>query len=97
MSAATLEDKLLYDTENRLWPDGKPIHKGNDYERHLYARKLREEGKSRVDVTLALYELGLDDISESQRGQYVQDILDSILVGFSDNPLPIFGIAKEDK
>ena len=96
MSVVTIEEKIKFDTENRLGSDGKPLHKGNDYERHLYARKLREEGKSRVDVLLSLYELGLDDISENKRGQYVQDILDSILVGFSDNPLPIYGIKEEN-
>jgi len=97
MNAVNIEEKLQFDTKSRLGPDGQPLHAGNDYERHLYARKLREEGKSRTDVLLSLYELGLDDISESKRGQYVQDVLDSILVGFSDNPLPIYGITKEEK
>jgi len=82
--------KLEYDLHVRLKADGTPVTPGNDYERHLYARKLRLEGKTRKQTWAALVALGLDDIPPNKRRSYLDDVLNSILVGYSDNPLPIY-------
>ncbi len=83
------EEKIKTDMEFRLGPNGIPVHKGNDYERHLFARYCRLKGMSRDEVRIALFGLGLDDISPSKRSAYVEDVLSSILVGF-DNTAPIY-------
>ncbi len=85
-----LELRLKTDIERRLGPDGTPLHKGNDYERHLFARKLRLEGKTREQAREALEALGMDDVSSNKRERYLDDILDSILVGYSEFSLPIY-------
>lgn len=85
-----LESRLNIDMNLRLGSDGFPLHKGNDYERHLFARKLKLEGKSREEAKEALEAFGLDDISNRKRESYVNDVLDSILVGYSELGLPIY-------
>jgi len=85
-----LEERLEFDMLTRLESNGFPTHRGNDYERHLLARKLRIEGKSRQGVSDLLFALGLEDISINKRASYVEDILNSVLVGFSHSPLPIY-------
>lgn len=82
--------KTRRDIESRLDYKGFPINPGNDYERHLFACKLRQEGKERGEVREALFDLGLEDVAENKRDKYVEDILNSILVGFSDTPLPVY-------
>jgi len=79
-----LESRLKNDMQLRLGPDGKPVTKGNDYERHLFARKLAEDGKTREQTKQALLELGLDDIPVAKRERYINDVLNSILVGYSE-------------
>ena len=85
-----LELRLDVDIKCRLDSDGIPLHKGNDYERHLFARKLKLEGKSREQTREALSVLGLEDVSDRKRERYLDDILDSILVGYSELSLPIY-------
>ena len=84
-----IEQRLELDMLLRLTFEGYPKNKGNDYERHLFARRLRINGKSRDEVKEALFDLGLDDVSAGQKAQYVDDVLDSVLVGFS-NTQPIY-------
>ena len=85
-----LNEKTSRDMALRLDIFGLPLHPGNDYERHLFAHKLKLEGKDRDEVREALFALGLEDVAEDKRDKYVEDVLDSILVGFSDNPLSIY-------
>ena len=91
---AALVEKAERDMRARLDPAGMPLHLNNDYERHLFARRLRLEGRSREEARQALIDLGLEDVMLDRRVQYVNDILDSILVGYSNKPLPIYGEAK---
>ena len=84
-----VEAKLTYDTATRLNDVGLPLHPDNDYERHLYARKLRLEGYSRDEVRENIIALGLEDIPANKKYQYIEDLLDSVIVGLSDLPLPI--------
>lgn len=85
---AELEAKLAVDIQERLTPDGKPVHPGNDYELHLMARKLQLSGMDAAAVAIELLPLVVH-VPSRQRMQYVADILDSALVGFS-NRLPVF-------
>lgn len=87
------KSKLEYDLKHRLGPDGKPIYPQNDYERHLYALSLRRQGKNRMEVAKALFDLGLDDIPALKRNRYIADILESAIVGFGGN-LPAFEEVK---
>lgn len=83
------EQRLELDMFLRLDADGLPIHRGNDYERHLYARKLRLDGKTREEARQALMELDLGDVPAKSVSRYIDDVLDSILVGFY-NTQPIY-------
>ena len=86
-------EKLKYDISTRLGPDGLPLHEGNDYERHLYARKLMLEGLSREQVREALFQLDLTDIPSNKWVSYVEDITHSAIVGFPNpegNLLPVY-------
>lgn len=85
-----MEQKADLDMLSRLNSEGKPLHSNNDYERHLYARRLRQQGRARGEAKVTLAELGLDDIREGKRESYLNDILDSVIVGYSDNPLPVY-------
>ena len=82
-------DKKLDDDTARRLRDNAPVHPGNDYELHLLARKLRLEGKDRKEVRAVLMTL-VNHIPQDKRANYLADILDSILVGFCDNPLPAY-------
>jgi len=81
-----IEAKIASDTETRLDSEGKPLHPENDYERHLYSRCLRARGLSRESIEQELLRLGLNDVSINKRKRYINDILDSVLVGFGDLP-----------
>ena len=81
--AALERDMLL-----RLDADGYPIHHGNDFELHLFARKLKQGGASRAEVVDALRPLVITKVPFGKVEQYISDIVDSILVGFGN--LPIF-------
>lgn len=85
-----VERKLEIDIATRLDTEGKPILPGNDYERHLFARRLRLAGKTKNETESALVCLGLEDIPPNKKESYVKDILNSVLVGF-DNTEPIYG------
>ena len=87
---AALDEKAGLDMQLRLDINGIPLHPGNDYERHLFARRLKLEGKSRDEVRQALIDLGLNDVSDNRRSKYLEDILNSVLVGFSETPLPVY-------
>lgn len=75
-----LRQKLARDIKERLTPEGKPKDSTNDYERHLYARKLFLEGKTLGEVAKALAELGLADVMPHKREKYLADVLLSSLV-----------------
>ncbi len=80
-----MQDKIDFDMGLRLI-NGKPANPENDYERHLYARKLHLQGHSRDFIKGALLGLGLADVSPKARGRYIEDVLHSAIVGFDDNP-----------
>jgi len=53
----------------------------NDYQRHLYALFLRLAGIPKSDIWNRIFVLS-DDVSIGQREQYVNDVLNSEIVGF---------------
>lgn len=53
----------------------------NDYQRHLYALFLRLAGFSVGGVHAALLSF-VEDVSESKRASYVDEVLHSVIVGF---------------
>ena len=81
--------KAKHDLKLRLGKDGLPLNPSNDYERHLYALKLRWEGKSKAEVATALLTLGLGDVPAPKRLGYIQDILNSFIVGFPKEKLEV--------
>ena len=92
-----LLSKLEADMSLRLTAGGLPKNSLNDYERHLYARRLRLEGLSYEQVRNALLDLGLTDVSIGQRLSYVEDVLHSIIVGFPNAEGQLLGIWGEAK
>lgn len=93
--AAENNSKITDDLKHRLGADGRPLHPGNDYERHLYALSLRLQGRSRKEVEKALFDLGLKDVSAPKRAEYVRLVLESQLVGFGNIPSFEEGVLDE--
>lgn len=71
----------------RLDAEGYPTHPGNDYELHLFARKLKQGGASREEVKAILLPMVITKVPFAKAEQYVSDIADSIIVGFGDLPI----------
>jgi hypothetical protein len=85
------EEKLRSDIALRLNDQGYPRTPGNDYELHLFARNLKNRGLTRQEVRDRILFLGLNHIPANKRESYINDILDSVLVGFNlENPQPIY-------
>ena len=64
----------------------------NDWDLHLYALVLRSQGVERLDVESKLLELPLIHVPQNKKERYINDVLDSIVVGYK-NPkeaLPVF-------
>lgn len=85
-----LRRKARQDIAVRL-ENGLPVHPDNDYERHLYALSLRRQGKTQQEVAAALVALGLSDVHPAKRASYVNDVVNSVIVGFNrKSPRPAF-------
>ena len=76
-----LRRKARRDLATRL-ENGLPVHPENDYERHLYALSLRLKGKTKEEVTAALWSRPMPDIHQTKRVSYVNDVVSSVIVGF---------------
>ena len=88
-----LEAKLTLDTKIRLDENGLPRNQFNDYERHLYARKLHLDGLTESEVREKLLQLNLSDIPFRAKEKYITDILNSLIVGFPNKEgklLPVY-------
>ena len=90
-----IEAKLAQDMVSRLTIEGMPRNLGNDYERHLFARRLALMGKGREEVANALWALGLADVPINRRANYVEDVLSSVLVGLPSEGKPMLPVYQE--
>lgn len=89
-------DLLAHQDAQGLWDTARfdPL---NDYQRHLYALHLRLADVTFNAIWGQLYTLSTD-VSEHQRQSYVDDVMHSEIVGFSQDALPllpILGIAGD--
>ena len=95
-----LQRKLDADTIIFIRPNGLPEDPLNDYQRRLFARRLKLSGRNQEEIKIALLALGLDDVSPGKRLNYIRDILNSVIVGFPNdkgNLLPAYMKGEDDR
>ena len=87
-----LRGKVEADIKARDKGEGYAFDLDNDWDLHLYTMLLRQTGKGKAEVREILSALPLKGVTEAKRGSYIEDILNSCVVGFADpeHALPVY-------
>jgi len=82
--------------DERYTPDkqGFQFQFDNDWDLHLYALVMNQQGKSKDEARNILLALPLTGIPSRKKVSYVEDVLNSIIVGYEHGKeaLPIYTI-----
>ena len=87
-----LRKKVEADIESRDRGEGYAFDLDNDWDLHLYSMLLRQTGKNKDEVRGILADLPLLEVPAVKRESYIEDILNSCVVGFEspERALPVY-------
>lgn len=87
-----LREKVKADIQARDRGKGYAFDLDNDWDLHLYTMLLRQTGKSKDEVRATLAALPLIGVVEAKKESYIEDVLNSCVVGFEDpeRALPVY-------
>lgn len=84
--------RIDHDLKTRKGANGYAFNLDNDWDLHLYTRLLKQSGRSKDEARQTLLALPLNGIPKHKRNSYVEDVLDSIVVGYAEpkKGLPVY-------
>ena len=87
-----LKGKVEADIQSRERGEGYEFNLDNDWELHLYSMLLRQAGKNKEEVRKTLSALPLVGVPAVKRESYIEDVLNSCVVGFEspERALPVY-------
>ncbi len=88
----SIRPKVEADLAAGTEPDGFRFDVSNDYQLHLYALYLRQQGSSEQAITAELLAMSIP-VPASKKAGYVDDVVHSVIVGFPNQAgelLPVY-------
>jgi len=87
-----LRKKVEADIEDRDRGEGYAFDLNNDWDLHLYIMLLRQTGKNKDQAREILSAMPLLGVPETKRKTYIEDVLNSCVVGYADpeRALPVY-------
>lgn len=89
---AHIRKRIEHDLKTKRTASGYRFNLDNDWDLHLYTRLLKQSGKSKDEARQILLAFPLVGIPKRKRESYVEDVLDSIVVGYAvpKKGLPVY-------
>ena len=85
-----LRERVAANLTERLKNGEFQFNMDNDWDLHLFTLVLKQNGKTMDEVREILSNLPLIGIPKNKRESYIEDILNSLVVGYSEHPLPVY-------